>query len=171
MQYNVAQLLKEPTGSTRSYRVAEIFTDSLRIADSIAGPVGMVRTHQGVLVNAELDLRTALTCSRCLGDFARSSTLRIEEEFIPTLDIHTGRRVSLPYEDEGGLQIDADHILDLTEVSRQYAIADLPMKPLCRPDCAGLCWLCGVNLNQTKCDCSTAPGGPRSGALAGLKHL
>lgn len=170
MEYNVAQLLKEPIGSTRSYDVEEKFSEWLGSTDRVTGQVRMVRTHQGILVNAGLDIQTTLNCSRCLGEFARPSTLHIEEEFFPTVDLLAGRRLPLPRDTESALQIDADHVLDLSEVTRQCAIADLPMKPLCQPDCLGLCRLCGTNLNQASCECSIAPADAHRGALSELLH-
>ena len=92
MRYNVAQLLKEPTGSTRSYQLWEEFTDAGRIVDSARGTVDMLRTHQGVLVNATLEIRDTITCGRCLGETGLDSDLSIEEEFLPILDLDTGRR-------------------------------------------------------------------------------
>ena len=71
-------------------------------------------------------------------------------------------------EDEKELEIDADHVLDLTEMTRQYAIADMPMKPLCRAECLGLCVVCGNDLNWQQCDCDETARDPRWGALAGL---
>ena len=171
MQYNIAQLLKEPTGSFRSYQVEETLPGTKWITDSVEGLVRIVRTHQGVLVNADLNVQAVLACGRCLGEFTWPSTLHLEEEFLPVVDLRTGHRTSLLPEEDGALLIDVENVLDLSEVTRQYAIADLPMKPLCRSDCLGLCRLCGTNLNQENCDCSTIQGGPRQGALAELLHL
>ena len=136
----------------------------------------MLRTHRGVLVNAGLEISSTVTCSRCVGDFDRVSTLHIEEEFFPTIDLHTGRRVDLSPdlglgEDEDALLVGEDHLLDLTEVVRQYAISDQPMKPLCRAECLGLCLECGADLNSSGCVCKEAPIDPRWGALAGLRDL
>ncbi len=168
MQYNIAQLLKEPMGATRSFRVEEGPAIDLPAVVSLSGDVRVLRTHQGVLVNASLEINTALTCSRCVDDFRRASTLHIEEEFIPIIDLHTGRRADPSEEEEEELRIDEEHLLDLTEVTRQYAISDQPMKPLCRADCLGLCLECGANLNQSACGCDSPPIDPRWGALAGL---
>ena len=192
MQYNVAQLLKEPMGSTRSFRVeagpicnadphpprgprarygAMFPVEELSPATDVSGSVRMLRTHRGVLVNAELEIKSVVTCSRCVDDFGWVSTLHIEEEFFPTIDLHTGRRVDLSNEDEDALQIGEDHLLDLTEVVRQYAISDQPMKPLCRAACLGLCLECGADLNRSGCVCNEAPIDPRWGALTGLQGL
>lgn len=192
MQYNVAQLLKEPMGSTRSFRVeavpncdadpqpphrpragygATFSVEELSLAADVSGSVRMLRTHRGVLVNAELEIKSVVTCSRCVNDLGRVSTLHIEEEFFPAIDLHTGRMIDLSDEDEDALQIGEDHLLDLTEVVRQYAISDQPMKPLCRAGCLGLCLECGADLNRSGCVCNEAPIDPRWGALAGLQDL
>ena len=168
MQYNVAQLLKEPIGATRSYQVEQRFTEVPGITDRVRGRLDMLRTHQGILVNAELDIESTIICSRCLGEFIRPSTLFIEEEFFPTIDLHTGRKLSPPVEEEGALRIDAGHFLDLHEVLRQYVIADGPMKPLCRTDCPGLCQHCGINLNQARCECDAGQRDQRWADLAAL---
>ena len=170
MQYNVAQLLNESTGSTRSYNMIEEFTNSGRVADRVAGQLRMLKTHQGVLVQVELEAWITDGCSRCDNEFPRTSELRIEEEFFPMVDFHPGRDLWPLPEDEGDLRIDVDHVLDLTEMMRQYTIGDIPMKPLCRKDCAGLCSLCGADLNQSHCDCNRTPGDPRLGVLADLLY-
>ena len=166
MQYNVAQLLKESTGSTRSYRLNEMFTGAERIVDRVEGPVHMLRTHQGILVTATLKIQTTLACSRCLREYTSLSTITVEEEFFPTIDINTGQGLPHPVNAEEALRIDSSHVLDLTETLRQYVLADAPMKPLCRDDCRGLCQLCGANLNQGICNCITAQPDPRWGTLA-----
>ncbi len=168
MRYNVAQLLKEPIGSERTCRLDEHFTGPQRVTDVARGRVHMLRTHQGVLINAVLEIRSALNCSRCLGGFDRSSTLYIEEEFFPTVDMQRARSLDPPAESEGRWLTDAGHVLDLTGVVRECVVTDLPMKPLCGPDCAGLCQACGVNLNLTRCDCDASPQDSRWEALAGL---
>lgn len=167
MQYNVAQLLKEPTGATRSYQVEQSITGVPGISERVSGQLDMLRTHQGILINAALDIESTLICSRCLGEFTLPSTLFIEEECFPSIDLHTGRKLSPPAEEEE-LRIDDRHLLDLEEVLRQYAISDGPMKPLCRADCLGLCHDCGTNLNQASCECE---GGLRDQRWATLGAL
>ena len=168
MRYNVAQLLKEPIGSTRRYQVEETYTENIRIANTVAGPVRMLRTHHGLLVHADLDIQKILSCGRCLVEFCWYSTLHIEEEFSPTVGLHAGRRQTSSPGDEEISYIDASQVLDLTEIMRQYTIAGLPMKPLCQPDCSGLCLQCGVNLNQAVSDCNTGLRDQRWGTLAEL---
>ncbi len=43
--------------------------------------------------------------------------------------------------------------LDLGDFLRDYILLDIPTKRLCKPDCKGLCSVCGANLNRTSCSC------------------
>ncbi len=115
-----------------------------------------MRTDRSILVKGRLHTKSELDCSRCLSLFSCPLTLNIEEEYFPTMDIITGAPVPLP-DEPGCFTIDEHNILDLTEAIRQYMLLAIPMKPLCREDCAGLCPACGVNLNQAPCNCPPKP--------------
>ena len=168
MRYNVAQLLKEPIGSTRNYQLEERFTGPQRHADSACGPVQMLRTHHGILVRATLQTQSTLACGRCLAEVVRTSEVSMEEEFFPSVDLQTGRHLLSPPEAEDGSIIDDSNILDLAGTVRECVVTDTPMKPLCRHDCLGLCQTCGTNLNSGRCACIGPQRDPRWQALAGL---
>ena len=112
-----------------------------------------MRTHQGVLVTATVDAGVTRPCSRCLTVVTELSSIPIEEEFFPTIDVNTGQRVALPENAEGSLRVDTSHELDLSEALRQSVIAGEPMKPLCFTACLGLCPVCGINRNYEQCYC------------------
>jgi uncharacterized protein len=165
VQINVAQLLKSPVGSTRNYEVSgevDIFGDGG--TSLVNGEVSLIRTDRSILVKGTLNTRAEVTCSRCLTVFGCPLVLNIEEEYFPTVDVVSGTPVSVP-DESGGFTIDKQHVLDLTEAIRQYALLVLPMKPLCRSDCAGLCSVCGQNLNRGACACPPGPVDPRWAAL------
>jgi len=168
MRYNVAQLLKESIGSTRNYEIDESFTGPHKQVDTARGPVHLLRTHRSILVRASLQVQAAVTCARCLQEFVRSSALSVEEEFFPTVNLQTGRgRVSSEFPEEGSY-IDDSHALDLASVISECVMADMPIKPLCQQDCAGLCEMCGSNLNLGTCECNSPQADPRWQALTGL---
>jgi uncharacterized protein len=167
MLYNVAQLLKDPIGSTRSYKVEETFASAEGFADNVHGFLRLMRTHQGLLATAELKVKVTLDCGRCLSTFPLLLTLGIEEEFFPLVDVNTGHQLPIPSGAEG-TRIGPDHVLDFTDVLRQCVITQVPMKPLCHTDCSGLCQQCGANLNQRGCQCGRANLDPRWKALADL---
>jgi len=153
MQINVSQLLKEPIGSSRDYDIDEMVDvtgdDS---GGKVQGGVRLVRTHRGILIQGKLRAEVELTCSRCLSLFNCPLTINFEEEYIPTIDVASGAPLPSPAE-PGSFVIDEHHVVDLTEAIRQYTLLAIPMKPLCREDCAGLCPNCGQNLNKGPCDC------------------
>lgn len=169
MNYNVAQLLKEPVGAQRSFSFEETLAelDAAEPVKYAAGSGKMVRTHQGIWVQAAARVAVRQECSRCLDAFGRLLNLELDEEYLPLLDLRTGRRIEPP-DDWMGLCIDDDHILNLDEAIRQSAMADLPLKPLCRPDCGGLCHHCGADRNQVQCHCDDQNGDPRWAALRSL---
>ena len=61
-----------------------------------------------------------------------------------------------------------DDQIDLNELLREQFYLALPMKPLCRDDCKGLCPQCGTNWNTGTCTCTTEWEDPRLAALKGL---
>lgn len=155
IRFNVSQLLREPVGSVRRHEVVlpclEL-DDSLTMTD-LSGRVKLLRTGRGVLVTGNLEANVKLDCSRCLVEFVTHLSFAIEEEFLQTVNVISGEDLEIAEADSDMITIDADHTLDLTDVIRQSALLVLPMQPLCRPDCAGLCPQCGANLNEWQCNC------------------
>ena len=165
LEINVSQLLKSAVGTTRKYEV----DDEASIGDStsvVRGEVMLLRTGRGILVTGKLKTEVQLTCARCLSQFRQPLTLEIEEEYFPTIDILSGVPVSVPEDEPGAFSIDQNNILDLGEAVRQYALLAVPIKPLCKQDCAGLCPACGVNLNVKTCECPPIVVDPRWQKLA-----
>lgn len=169
MYFNVAQLLKEACGASRAYEIndfARVLLDAPLVA--VSGALTMMRTDAGVWVSARLSSYLDCVCSRCLADMEQPVTVTIEEEYLPEVDVQTGARLHTPDDMSEQFYIDHAHMLDLSEAVRQYFDLNAPLKPVCRPDCKGLCFTCGVNLNETRCDCDNAVRDPRWGALLQL---
>ena len=153
MQINVAQLFKSDVGSIRNYEMSGVVDIADNGTDSmVRGEVRLMRTDRGILVKGTLHTEAEVICSRCLASFGCPLALNIEEQYFPTVDVNTGVSVSVP-DAPGCFTVDEQHVLDLTEAIRQYALLAIPMKPLCREDCAGLCPHCGRNLNLGPCGC------------------
>lgn len=171
LRINVAQLLKGPTGAARRMDLCEDITRldaELSIQSPLAGSLTLIRTADGVLVTASLDTMIELECCRCVTPFAAPVRLQIEEEFHPSVDIHTGAQLPVLDTEEDATTIDEQHFLDLAEVVRQAIFLAQPMHPLCRGGCAGLCPQCGQDLNTERCQCVADSVDPR---LEVLKQL
>jgi uncharacterized protein len=132
---NVTQLLREPVGSSQSHDINGQLGED--IDGCIEGTAKMIRTGRGVLVQCELSADIRLICSRCLEAFSCPINFTVEEEFLPIADMSDDSVLSSPEQSEG-FTIDEKNIVDLGELIRQYVLLNLPMKPLCRPDCPGI---------------------------------
>ncbi|HLH73373.1 MAG TPA: DUF177 domain-containing protein [Chloroflexota bacterium] len=155
MIFNVAQLLKAAVGTTRTYAVDESLPqldEGIQLTELVRGTVQFIRTNRGILVNARLKTAAKEECSRCLDVYVEPLNIRFSEEYIPIVDVVTGQPTHIPHESYAFL-INERHELDLTPAVREYGVLEIPMKPLCQTDCAGLCPHCGVNLNQKRCQC------------------
>ena len=149
MQFNVAQLLKEPTGATRRYELNETtatLDEELKFLGPLVGNVQLLRTNSGVLATGELSTVVQATCNRCLEPIAVPVRFELEESFRPLTEVFTGRYLR-PDEFEGSesdledaaLLINEQHILDVAEVVRQLIWTALPMYPGCNWEGAGQC--------------------------------
>jgi len=167
MLFNVSALMREGIGATREYDIDDALESEDGSSDPVRGHVKMLRTRAGVLVTAFLSMSEQEVCSRCLGPATLPIDIFFEEEFKAIMDVDTGRP-ALERPQFGDFIIDSNHMLDMTEAVRQYRETALEIKPLCRPDCKGLCPTCGADLNKEECGCS---GGIVDSRLAGLAAL
>jgi uncharacterized protein len=164
-------------------RVPEIPDDGLRLLDP--GAVGRVypdpawtfdavdllveRQGEKVAVAGRFEATAQLVCGRCLETFATPVAPEVDLLLVPH---PTGRQgqIELARDD---LEVDfyqAD-VLDVAGLLRSETDLALPMKPLCRADCRGLCPVCGGNRNLTECRCETRVTDPRLAPLEALRRL
>lgn len=148
---NVSQLLLLGPGTVRSFDFDEPFPDpanELRLHGPIRGRSRLTRTTEGILVHADYHARVAMECARCLEQCEGTVTGSLDEEFFPSTDIRTGSPIDVPAAPtEDVLLINEHHEIDLDEVLRQNVLTNLPLRPLCTPDCPGLCATCGERLD------------------------
>ncbi len=141
MQFNVAQLLKEPIGTTRTYQLDESLTEldpDIIPLSALIGTLHLLRTHSGVLATGNFDTTLQVDCGRCMEPVSAQIEVAFEENFRPLTEVTTGRFL-LPDEFEGqaeeledfALIIDDHHILDISEVLRQSIWLSVPMVPRC----------------------------------------
>ena len=132
---NATQLLKEPIGTSQGHDINGIIVEE--VEGYVEGKAKLTRTNRGVFVQCKLNTEVKLACSRCLDTFSWPISFTAEEEFLPISDVSDDSALCSP-EQSGEFTIDDNNILDLGELIRQYVLLNLPMKPLCRPDCPGM---------------------------------
>ncbi len=151
LSFNVATLLRAAPGTERRYPVDALemeIADDLRLAQPIRGEVLLRRAGRSILARAHLTTAIDGYCSRCLKAVVAPIDVDIEEVAIPSIDIDTGLPVNAADEPDA-LRLDDHHELDLGEPVREAISLAEPISLLCRPDCRGLCLVCGVDLDTT----------------------
>lgn len=160
IRFDVSALTKAPLGTSLTL---DVDTGPQSLIDLelgfLRGTIQVVRVQGGLLVQGTVESRLGLECVRCLEPFVLPIALELEEIFrLPG----AGARPDSVY------RVGDDGWLDLAPLLREQAWVAIPMKPLCRADCKGLCPQCGAALNLESCTCEVGRVDPR---LALLKDL
>lgn len=160
-------------------RVPDIPTEGLSITDAGAlGPVyrdptwrlervdlRLERDGSEVFVTGEIGAAVTQACGRCLEPVPVTLTAALDVRLMPRPA--TADSVELAADDLDVDFYDKDEI-DVGVLIETETTLALPMKPLCREGCLGLCPVCGGNRNLVQCDCQQRAPDPR---LAALKDL
>ena len=122
--------------------------------------VGTVRNTAGVLVMKGL-ITTSIhgICDRCATDFDRDMEMPIDAVLVTEL-------ANEENEDEWVFPLEAD-TADLEDIVRTVFVLNMDSKMLCKPECKGICFRCGKNLNEGPCNCQKELD-PRFAALKQL---
>lgn len=119
----------------------------------------------GILARGEVSAQTTISCARCLTTIPASVSTDVVEVFTDP------DRADDPDDVEEGYEIKdpATHpVIDFDILVRDALIDDVPLRPLCREDCQGLCAHCGTDLNVATCDCTDEQPDDRWAALREL---
>lgn len=122
------------------------------------GQFRATRTSEGVLIQGNFQTMIDIECVRCLDTAALEVNTHVDELFY--YPAHTAP--------EGDYGILDDGNADLGPLVREASLLAVPMQPLCKPNCLGLCPECGQNLNHGTCDCERDDIDPRFAALKAL---
>ncbi len=141
---NVGFLINAVVGT---YRELTIDEPEIQLADDLTGrnvhcAIRVSKTQQGVLAEGTLTAETDLECTRCLEPY----TQKLEAHFD---ELYCFRNLR---ENEDAEQfLPTSGYLDLQDAVREYLLMEVPYAPVCKPDCKGLCPICGNNLNNGPC--------------------
>lgn len=114
----------------------------------------------GIEVSGEVSAPWQGECRRCLRPVGGELHAEVREIYRP--------RTASSDDDEETYPLSGEQ-LDLAPLVRDALLLALPLAPLCRPDCAGLCPICGADLADGPCGCEHAPTDPRWAVLDDLK--
>lgn len=140
-------------------------SDDFRILDPVRLELTLHKHDDQYRLAGRVTSRLEVACSRCLEPFQVPVDATIDLRYLP--QALAGDRDQDP-NDDPSTAFYADDRIDLGQLVREQCYLTLPMKPLCRVDCRGLCAVCGTNLNVERCSCAPQWVDPR---LAGLQAL
>jgi uncharacterized protein len=124
----------------------------------------LTKTGGGILFRGKVKGKIQLQCGRCLEDYLKTVEVPIGSEWrlisSPSKSSEKGNVFQIEDLETGQIK---DGILDLTERVLEEVILTIPIQPLCRESCLGLCPICGENRNTNPCHCrSKGASGPFS---------
>jgi uncharacterized protein len=158
---NVGFLINQPIGYNREipFNFEEHTFDEALSVRGLSGNLNLNRTQNGVRANAAFKAQVKLECGRCLEEFEQNLETQFEEMFS-----YNNRDLS---EDEIGIPEDGN--IDFEPYIRDYLMLEIPINPVCKADCRGLCDICGENLNLRDCGHKHEP--PMTAMAKSMKSL
>jgi uncharacterized protein len=144
LRINVGFLVNQPIGTNREFQLdlPDLQLEHDLNLKNFKGKVCIDRATQGLFVQGQFDATKEEQCGRCLDDFGQPLHAELSELY--------SFRNQIAIDTE--LALSEDGNIDLAPLVWEYLTLDIPMKPLCRQDCKGLCPVCGTNLNDTTCE-------------------
>ena len=160
IKINVAQIKKRLVGEKPL--AYELEAAELEISPEEMGIIGSVKlvgtmSNAGdvLLLQAKMQCKVQRTCGRCLKEFTGVTEAEVVEKFYPA---------GADNIENDAFVYDSD-VIDITEPLREGLLLAEPMQALCKPDCRGLCPVCGADLNDGDCGCDRLTVDPRLAAL------
>lgn len=166
LSVDVSDLLQHP-GTTRGVEFdASLDGLAVQLAEvergsEVHGEVRLDSLVNGVHVSGRVSGKIVLRCRRCLKDISQELDLNVNELFMAD-----GEEA----EAADGYEIEDDGTLNLEPMVRDAVVLGLPLNPLCKETCKGLCPVCGVDRNATECGHTAEPSDVRWGALERLRE-
>ena len=175
MHLELSHFRQPETDFKKVFQPAEIpdGDEEYRITAPVELEMVIHKDHDRFRLVGRVKTELELACSRCLEPYRMPLDREFDLRYLPAGaaaperddDDDEGDEVE---DDDVAITFYRDERIDLNELLREQFYLALPMKPLCREDCRGICPQCGTNRNTASCDCNPQWEDPR---LAGLKTL
>jgi uncharacterized protein len=124
----------------------------------ISSNIEVNKVGEKFIVKGKIKTAILLECSRCLKKFEYNIDCNFRLIYLKNIKFKEGE-ISKEEIDEVML---TDDILNIGDDIRQTIILEIPMKPICKESCKGLCANCGKDLNFGKCNCKFEKTSPFS---------
>jgi uncharacterized protein len=161
-----------PEGLERSFEIADPAAAGIDLAVPVEGPIradfDIQRLGKEIRVEGAVRATVRLQCSRCLASFSFPVAGDVEATFAPRSAEAEGEHQHELTQDELEVQPLVQGGADLRGLIAEQIHLNLPLKPLCREDCPGICPHCGRTIAEGECGCSRREADSRWEALRKL---
>jgi uncharacterized protein len=127
------------------------------------------RSGHEVRLRGEIKARAEVDCDRCLRRVSVPVETSFDVTYVPASDYVEQDGAAELQEDDLAVSVYEDETIDVDELVREQVLLAMPARALCTEDCKGLCPVCGVNRNETSCECESEQTDPRWGSLKDIK--
>jgi uncharacterized protein len=165
MQINVARILGNSGASFTAQGTTHLGGDLGPVVRLLSpANIQVTLTNTGRFLHVEGSVEAGLTteCVRCLAPVELEIAVPFTGDYLPESEFVLAEESANEFTPLTG------NILDVDPVAREAVLLAIPMRPLCREDCPGLCHRCGYDLNIGKCPCEPSASHPGFDVLARL---
>jgi uncharacterized protein len=167
LRINVGFIINQPIGTSRDIHFDFPSLSLPPDFDMIdfQGVVRVNRTPQALLLQGNFKAKESEQCVRCLTRFWQPLHGEFEELYALVPPRHGGIYEKDNEDSESELILPDDANVDMAPLVRELLLLEVPISPLCKPDCKGLCPECGADLNGSPCEhvLNQAESGPING--------
>lgn len=163
------RLSKAPLLVNRSFKKDdfEFEDETMELRGPVQADLRVTVSDERFQVQGTVAAGLTLTCCRCACRFSWDTEKSFAVEYWPD-KTEEDDEIELDYDDlDVGFYVGDK--FDLREVILEQMLIDIPMKPVCKEECKGLCERCGADLNYEECTCKESRIDPRFEALRVIK--
>ncbi|HTZ17604.1 MAG TPA: DUF177 domain-containing protein [Dissulfurispiraceae bacterium] len=146
----------------------DIKSDDVRISSPVKSVLRLDKVGDDVMARGVLNGDVELQCSRCLNNFPLHISSQVNVVYHPVKELSKSEQHQLK-DDELDTVFYSGDMFDTDDLLREQLLLNLPMKPLCSPDCKGFCPMCGADLSISTCNCKIKETDSRFEILKQLK--
>ena len=160
LKFNLGFIAQQSIGYNRDFhfQFSVLALQPEFVVRNLEGKIVVSRTSEGLLIQGRFQALFDSVCSRCLVTF--EDVLKTDFTELYTFQSHVQKDTELIYPENGQI--------DFTPIVGEYLMIELPINPVCKNDCKGLCVVCGNDLNTEVCDHGIESIDPRLEILKSL---
>jgi len=129
-----------------------IESDAVKLLSPVRGNLSIRKVDSELIIQGDITAKAELECGRCLNAYSVEIEVPVNVIYHPFEEMKTEGKYEVK-EDELDMGFYAGDEFDLQGLLKEQIVLNIPMKPLCKETCKGICLKCGADLNVKKCNC------------------